>query len=403
MPIAITVPRLGWSMEEGVFAGWLKYDGEAVRAGDPLFSLEGEKATQDVEAIDDGTLTIPPTAPEVGATVLVGAVIGYLLGPGETAPTAASPEPARAPAAAVTAPPVPAEAACAGRDRPRSSPLARRIAREHGIDWTGLVGSGRTGRIRRADVLAAVAARNGAAPAPDTQPAEPERSVPVSPARRTIAARMVESRRTTAPVTLTTTADASNLVSLRQQFKAAEPAIGDVPSFTDFLVKLAALALRDHPMLNARWDDGADRIVLNDEAHVGIAVDTDAGLLVPVIHGAAGLGLRQIAARTRELIKRARSQQLRPGDLQGGTFTVTNLGSFGVEAFTPIIKPPECAILGLGRIERRPVMSGTEVVGRDLMSLSLTFDHRIVDGAPAARFLQQLARQVENPGPWLMA
>ncbi len=405
MATEITVPRLGWSMEEGIFAGWLKLDGDPVRAGDPLFSLEGEKATQDVEAIDDGTLHIPATAPGVGATVLVGAVIGYLLGAGEAEPTTAAP--AREPAAAAAPAPVaptPASRPDHDRDRPRSSPLARRIAREHGLDWTELRGSGRTGRVRRADVLAAVEARNGAErpPSPRPAPAAPPRSIPVSPARRTIAARMVESQRATAPVTLTTTVDATNLVSLRQQFKAADPAIGDVPSFTDFVVKLAALALHDHPMLNARWDEGSDRIALNDEAHVGIAVDTDAGLMVPVIHGAAALGLRQLAARSRELIGRARAQQLRPGDLQGGTFTVTNLGSFGVETFTPIIKPPECAILGMGRIERRPVMSGSEVVGRDLMSLSLTFDHRIVDGAPAARFLQQVSRQIENPGPWLM-
>ena len=402
MAIEITIPRLGWSMEEGTFAGWLKRDGEPVRAGDPLFSLEGEKATQDVEAIDDGTLKIPTTGPNAGDVVAVGAVIGYLLGvgesdaPGPSRPAEAGPETVRA-----TVPPQPSRAdrpapAGSDRDRPRSSPLARRLAKEHGIDWTRLRGSGRTGRIRRDDVLEAVRARDDQA-----TPTDP-RSVPVSPARRAIAARMVESRNTTAPVTLTTTLDATNLVGLRRQFRAADDQGEGVPSFTDFVVKLTALALRDHPMLHARWVGVEDRIVVPDEAHVGIAVDTEAGLFVPVIRGAAGLGLREIAARSRDLIRRARARQLRPGDTEGGTFTVTNLGPFGVEAFTPIIKPPECAILGMGRIARQPVLAGGKVVGRERMSLSLTFDHRTVDGAPAARFLQQVVRLIENPAPWLL-
>jgi pyruvate dehydrogenase E2 component (dihydrolipoamide acetyltransferase) len=213
---------------------------------------------------------------------------------------------------------------------------------------------------------------------------------------------MAESCRTTAPVTLSTTVNATNLVGLRRQFKATEPDGVDVPSFTDFVVKLTAIALRDHPLLNARWGDGDTPIIVSGEAHIGIAVDTEAGLLVPVIHGAAELGIRAVASRSRELIRRARERQLRPADM-GGTFTITNLGAFGIEMFTPIINLPECAILGIGKIERRPVMEGDKVVGQELMSLSLTFDHRIVDGAPAARFLQQLTRLIENPSPWLMS
>lgn len=403
MAIEITIPRLGWNMDEGVFVGWLKKDGESVRAGDPLFSLEGEKATQDVEAIDEGVLHIPPGAPSAGETVAVGAVIGYLVGPGDSAPVGVGAATA-AVAGRVEAnndPPPDSRPAPDGRrqaDRPRSSPLARRLAREFGVDWTRLRGSGRTGRVRKADVLAAVQNRHAEtrpSPAPNGQ------GVPVTATRRAIAARMVESRQTTAPVTLTTTVDASNLVNLRGQFKAADPSGRDVPGVTDFLVKLSALALRDHPLLHARWAD--DRLVVPEDAHIGLAVDTEAGLIVPVIHGAAGLGLRQLAARSRELIRRAREGGLRTGDLQGGTFTVSNLGAFGVEAFTPIINPPECAVLGVGRIERKPVMDGDKVVGREQMVLSLTFDHRVVDGAPAARFLQHLGRMIENPGPWLLA
>ncbi|MCA1686519.1 MAG: 2-oxo acid dehydrogenase subunit E2, partial [Planctomycetia bacterium] len=228
----------------------------------------------------------------------------------------------------------------------------------------------------------------------------PVRSVAVSPARRTIAARMVESLRTTAPVTLSTTVDASNLANLRRQFQDAGPTGRVVPGFTDFLVKLTALALRDHPLLNARWAD--DRIEFADEAHIGIAVDTEAGLFVPVIRGPAALGLVEIAGRSRDLIRRAREGTLLPGETRGGTFTVTNLGALGIEAFTPIINPPECAILGIGRIAREPVMDGDRVVPRERMALSLTFDHRVVDGAPAARFLQSLGRSVENPAPFLI-
>ncbi len=368
MAIHIIIPRLGWSMDEGIFAGWLKADGDSIRAGDPLFTLQGEKATQDVEAIDEGVLKIPATGPLVGETVLVGAIIGYLVQAGESLPgTAVAKRPD----------PIPVRS-----DEPKSSPLARRIAREHGIDWTKLVGSGSSGRIRRADVLKAIQSEEVVS-----------RPVIASPGRRVIAARMEESRRTTVPVTLTTTADVTNLVGLRRQFKAAEGPGLDVPSFMDFTVKLTALALRDHLALNSG----------NASVHVGIAVDTEGGLVVPVIRDATTLGLRQIAIRSRELISHARERKLRPDEMQGGTFTVTNLGAFGVETFTPIINPPECAILGMGKIERRPVMDGEEVVGRDLMHLSLTFDHRVVDGAPAARFLKQLVQSLENPAPWLMA
>jgi pyruvate dehydrogenase E2 component (dihydrolipoamide acetyltransferase) len=208
---------------------------------------------------------------------------------------------------------------------------------------------------------------------------------------------MVASRHNTAPVTLTSVVDASNLVNLREQFKNVET---PAPSFTDFFIKLAAAALREHPLLTARWTD--DDLIFPASVDVGFAVDTDAGLLVPVIRDVPSLGLRQIAARSRELIDLARSGRLPAREMDGGCFTITNLGAFGIDAFTPIINYPECAILGIGRIERRPVMEGDRVVGREQVTLSLTFDHRIVDGAPAARFLQALARMVANPGPCIM-
>ncbi len=400
MAIAITIPRLGWNMDQGTFVGWLRRDGESVRPGDPLFTLEGEKAAQDVEADESGILRIAPTAPAAGEVVAVGTVIGHLLRPGESAPidggTPVGPhgEPPHARAIVGIAPPPPSlRPPRSGRNR--ISPLARRLARELGVDWTRLVGSGSTGRIRKVDILAAAER----APRPDGAPIA-GRSVPIGATRRTIAERMTRSRQVTAPVTLHATADATNLVNLRAQYKASASPGRETPGYLDVVVKLAAMMLRDHPMLHARWDE--DRLILPDEPHIGIAVDTEEGLLVPVIRGAAGLRLGEIAARSRDLARRARERRIRPEEMQGGTFTITNLGAYGVESFTPIINPPECAVLGMGRIVREPVMIDDRVIGRDRMRLSLTFDHRIVDGAPAARFLRALAGAIENPAPWLI-
>jgi pyruvate dehydrogenase E2 component (dihydrolipoamide acetyltransferase) len=394
MPIPVAIPRLGWNMEEGIFVEWLKAAGDTIRPGEAVFRLEGEKATEDIESIDCGILHIPATAPKAGDRVAVGTVIGFLLQAGESPPKSDSVPPA--PVAAATQPkevvstPTVQEQPKLMRERskPAISPRARRLAALLGIDWSKLKGSGRTGRIRERDV--ADVARLSPAPA--------ERSIHLTPLRRTIAARMVASRQSTAPVTLTSVVDATNLVSLRGQFKAVANGL-PVPTYTDFLVKLAAVALQKHPLLAARWSETG--LTTAKRIDIGIAVDTDAGLLVPVLRDVPALGLRQVAEQMRELIGRAHRGTLSSSEMQGGRFTITNLGTFGIDAFTPIINPPECAVLGIGRIERKPVMDGERVVGRELLTLSLTFDHRIVDGAPAARFLQTLAKCIENPGPWV--
>ena len=202
---------------------------------------------------------------------------------------------------------------------------------------------------------------------------------------------MVESQQATAPVTLTTTADATNLVQLRERFKAGDQ---PVPSYTDLIVKLSAEALRAHPILTGRWTD--DGIRLADAIHIGVAVDTEAGLVVPVVRDVATSGIGELAAASRTLIEKARSGRLTAADMQGGCFTVTNLGAFGIDAFTPIINHPECAVLGVGRIARKPAVVGDAIVPRDQVTLSLTFDHRIVDGAPAARFLQTVVQLIER-------
>jgi len=406
MAVEITIPRLGWNMEEGVFIGWLKQDGDTIRAGESLFTLEGEKATEDIECLDTGILRIPPTAPKPGDKVSVGTVIGYLVREGESIGWAEPSKPTeshqerRLTLTSTQRKQVDVPVGLADSTHPTdsarstrmkaASPRARRAARELGIDWTKLVGGGRTGRILERDVRAA-------AQGVSYSTLKASHAVPLTARRQTIAARLQGAARSVVPVTLTTTADVTNLVNLRNQFKSS----GEfVPTYTDFFAKLAAAALGAHPLLNASWAD--DQIVLNEGIHVGIAVDTEAGLLVPVVRDVPRLGLRQIAAIARDLTQRARLGKLKAAEMEGGTFTVTNLGNYGIDAFTPIINPGQCAILGIGRILRQPVVHGDTAVIREQVTLSLTFDHRIVDGAPAARFLQALVRLVENPGPALV-
>jgi pyruvate dehydrogenase E2 component (dihydrolipoamide acetyltransferase) len=411
MATEVTIPRLGWNMDEGIFVGWLKSDGQHVSAGEPLFRLEGDKATQDVESLDTGILRIPPNGPKDGDKVFVGTLIGYLVALGDEAHFEADVNLGSAVHHVAQlregeAPSVPEKAAARtefgelSRAEPRPpgmkvriSPRARRVARELGVDALGLRGSGHDGRIVERDIHAAAQRQ--------TAPSAGYQELAVTPIRRTIADRMAQSAQTAASVTLSTTVDATNLVNLRQQFKVVAGAReGPAITYTDIIAKLTALALEKHPLLNARWN--GDKIVVSTTINIGIAVDTDAGLMVPVIRDVPRQTLRQLAARAHDLIERARRGALRAAEMQGGTFTVTNLGPMGIEMFTPLINLPECAILGLGRIQKQVVVDDSQFVARDRMTLSLTFDHRIVDGAPAARFLQSLTVLIENPSPWLM-
>jgi len=373
MPIEITVPRLGWSMDEGTFSSWLKNDGETVQAGEPLFALESDKVTMDVESFDSGVLYLPPDAPKEGDMVVVGQRIGYLMAVGEQPPEATpAPEPV-APA------PV--------------TPRARRVAAELGVDTSSLTGTGKDGRVRERDVRAAAVH----APLVTTPvPASTVTEIPLTALRRAIAMRMMESRNNTVPVTLTCRADATALVALRQSAKQ-NPA-DTVPSYTDVMVMIAAEALKAHPLLAARWN--VDRIVVPQGIHIGIAVDTPRGLLVPVVRDVPSLTLQQVTRRSRQLIESARAGTSKGEDLQGGVFTVSNLGSYGIEAFTPVINYPETAILGVGAIVLEPaVLPGGQIGVRHQLTLSLTFDHRVVDGAPAARFLQLVKQLVERRYP----
>ena len=398
MAIEITIPRLGWSMEEGTFLGWLKQDGEAVRSGDLLFTLESEKAAQEIESLDAGILRIPPDAPQPGDTVKVGQRLGYLVAKNEALPVSASPTVA----APVTVAEESASAktnrapAPSARTQTPASPRARRVATELDVDLATLQATGTGGRIRERDVRDAASHISGKGAEKDLSNG---REFGVTALRRTIAERMLHSLRNTAPVTLTTRADATQLVGLRNQFKAVG---GEalVPSFTDIIAKLTAVALQRHPLLAARWEE--DRIRLPDALHIGLAVDTEHGLLVPVIRDVQDLTLPALAARSRELIAATRTRRVKAEDLQGGVFTITNLGGFGIEAFTPIINFPETAILGLGAIRREVVaLDDGSLTSREELTLSFTFDHRVVDGAPAARFLQTLRAGIESPLAWL--
>jgi pyruvate dehydrogenase E2 component (dihydrolipoamide acetyltransferase) len=370
MPIEILMPRLGWDMQVGSVAEWLKHDGERVDAGETICMITGDKATTELDAENSGILRIPTNAPEPGMEVPVGTLLAYVLGPGEDVPGAA-------------------DSSAASR-RIVATPRARRAAAAAGLDWRTLVGSGRGGRIRERDVPQA----------PRTAPPEP--AVPLSGIRRITAERMASSARNVVPVTLTTEADATALVQLRQQAIREQPATSEAPSYTDLIVKLVAVALVEHPALNAELAEAG--IVQHTHINVAIAVDTPSGLVAPVVREAASLSVAAIAADARRMIEAARAGHSRAEDLSGGTFTITNLGMFDIDTFTPIVNPPQCAILGLGRIVARPVVIDemTEAVAvRRVLSLSLTFDHRLVDGAPAARFLQRIKQFVEQPTLWL--
>ena len=377
MAIEITVPRLGWSMEEALFSSWLKAPGEMIRAGDLLFAIESDKATQDIESFDEGILHLPASTPQQGETVLVGQVIAYLLAPGETAPNLTPPTPpdsGRGNETPQSTQPKEIPSTPTKSEIPVSTPRARRTAHELGIDWTNLTGTGRDGRIREADIRA-------------------QTTKTLSSTRRLIGERMMTSQQKTAPVTLHTTADASALVHHRNELKSTGAAL--IPSYNDMLAKLTAIALKTHPVVNSRWE--GEHLRTSRDIHLGMAVDTDNGLLVPVLRDVSKFSLEEIATRFRDLTERARTKHLTPDELRGGTFTISSLGSFGIDAFTPIINFPECAILGVGRIVRQPVAVGDAIGLRDILTLSLTFDHRAFDGAPAARFLQTLSRLIESP------
>jgi pyruvate dehydrogenase E2 component (dihydrolipoamide acetyltransferase) len=421
----IILPKLGQTMEKGTIVEWLKHEGDAVRRGDVLFTVETDKAVLEVEAQEPGFLRriLVPAGVEVPVMAVVALMSGEAAEELPAHPAAGGPEPSLAPARPQPAgsprePGPPAEgrlfasprarraAREAGVDlsrvpgtgpggriverdvvqaaaAPRATPMARRIAQAQGIDLATVPGSGIGGRIVKADVEAA---------------AGPPAAEPLTGVRRITAERMAASARATARVTLVTEADATTLVEVRESLRdAVAEEWGFAPGYTDLLGLIVARALAEFPYMNARLSEDGRAIERLPHANLGIAVDTERGLVVPVIRDAAARGLRAFGTELRALLDRARAGRSSPDDLAGGTFTITNLGMYDVDAFTPVINLPEAAILGAGRIQARAVVRGGEIVARQMWTLSLAFDHRLVDGAPAARFLQRIKQLVENP------
>jgi pyruvate dehydrogenase E2 component (dihydrolipoamide acetyltransferase) len=366
VPADVIMPMLGMAQETGKVLRWLKQDGETVRKGEPLLEVETDKVTVEIEAPADGTLA-GVRVPE-GTEVPVGEVIALVLAEGEIAPVADSePRVTREVEAVAAAPVTMPEPPTRKRGR-LASPKARKLAQERGIDLDSLTGSGPNGAIVAADIA--------------NQRQEPaSKQAPVGESRvwQVMAERMQQAWQQVPHFYLHRDVDASRL----QSWKSVAPA---GTSVTDLLIKVCAEALKRHPRVNG---GGA--------VNVGVAVATDDALIVPVVHGADALTLSQVSERRKQIVDAARAGKLRPDDVQGGTFTISNLGMYGVDAFQAIVNTPQAAILAVGRTTERPWVVGGEVVARPVMTLSVSFDHRVVDGARGAEFLDTLASLIEEP------
>jgi pyruvate dehydrogenase E2 component (dihydrolipoamide acetyltransferase) len=397
----VKLPRLGQGMEAGTIVKWLKSEGDRVEKGEPLFEVDTDKATQEVEAEASGVLL--KIAVESGE-VPVGQTIAVIGDAGESVSVEAPPEEER-PQPAVEAPAEPAMSGGSrsnesvtthpqanGGDRVKASPLARRIARERGIQLQGIRGTGPDGRIVAEDVeTRREEPRPAAAAVPEARP-EGVEAVPLTRIRSTIARRLTKAWEVPA-FQLTVSADMTLSNALVERARELNPDVR--VTVTDLLTKVSAMALSRHRDVNVQFTDEA--ILRFPSANVGIAVAAPAGLVVPVIREAERLSLAEIAARRVDLVDRARDGKLAQADLEGGTFTISNLGMFGVEQFIAVLNPPQAAILAVGATTEQPVVRDGAIVPRPLMTMTLTVDHRAVDGAEAADFLRTVKSFVEEP------
>ena len=406
----VILPRLGQGMESGTIVRWLKSEGDAVEKGEPLYELDTDKVTQEVEA-DVGGVLLKILVAE--GEVPVGTPVAFLGEAGESvpdveAPSAAAvakepepepePEPVAAPVEAASEPraeqTMDIEGTVATGGRIKASPLARRIARERGIDLAAVAGTGPEGRIVAEDVERAAVGgpRRAPAVAAPARPGSVER-VELTSLRKTVARRMTEAWAAPA-FQIVMSADMTRAQELRARLVDRHP--DERPTVTDVLTKVCAVALMRHREVNALY--AGDAIELHPSANVGIAVATDRGLLVPVIPGCEALTVAEIAVARADLVARARDGKLQAADLEGGTFTISNLGMYGVEQFVAVLNPPQAAILAVGAIEERPVARDGELVARPMMTMTLTCDHRTIDGATAADFLRTVKEFLEEPG-----
>jgi pyruvate dehydrogenase E2 component (dihydrolipoamide acetyltransferase) len=360
MAADVIMPMLGLAQDTGTVVRWLKSDGDVVARGEPLLEIETDKVTVEIEAPAAGRLSGVCAAE--GAEVAVGSVIAVVLGDGEELSAPLVDPPARAPA----------------------SPKARRLARELGVDLTTLTGSGPGGAVVADDIVTSGDPRSA-----------PAAGMAVGPVWRVMAARTLQSWREVPQFVLWRDVDASGLEAGITSSRARPG--GDQVTVTDLLVHACAEALARHPNVNASWHDGS--IVSAEQVNVAIAVATDDGLIAPVIHRADTLDVTTISSRRRELVAAARAGALRPADVQDGTFTISNLGMYAVDGFQAIVNAPQAAILAVGRMAKRPVVVDDEVVVRPTATFSVSFDHRVVDGARGAAFLETLVSLVEHrPG-----
>lgn len=443
MATSVIMPALEMTQESGKLVAWLKRDGESVTKGEPIMEIETDKVTIEIEAPASGILG--GVLVKENDVVPVGQTIAWILAPGEKVPTSSPLDSHSGRASTISTHSEIKPKISSLNVSVEISPLARKIAEEHGIDLSLVKSNGK--RIEKADVLAFIDAAHQTSPQSvfvSTGSISPIRLTPASPKARRLASergiditsikgsgpdggvlvadvplealrvssagsletpstvwrvmaeRMTASWRTVPHFYLTREVDASNLIEWRQKIiSIVEKRTGIKPTFTDLLVKLIGFTLRDHPRLNASWADG--NIQWNKEINIGIATAIEDGLIVPVIHKADDSSIGEIATQRLDLIERARGKKLRPADISGGTFTLTNLGMYNVDAFDAVVNTPQAAILSVGRIADRVVPVNGQVAIRPMMIMTLSLDHRVVDGARAAQFLDDLANLIENP------
>jgi pyruvate dehydrogenase E2 component (dihydrolipoamide acetyltransferase) len=424
MAEVIRMPRMSDTMEEGNIIGWLKKEGDAVEAGETLAEVETDKATMELDAFRDGVLlhiaVKEGPVPIDGVIAVIGEkgedwkkVLEEAEGGGngkEQAAGSAEPAPAKAEAQPVITQEEPASAQAPADDkRLKASPLARNLAKDAGVDLATLEGSGDGGRIVKRDVESFIEKKK-TEPAPAPEAKQPEKEPPAVPAfaftggeanfeeklvsqmRKTIARRLSESKFSAPHFYLTLEIDMGKAIQLRQRINEVSPV---KISFNDLVLKSAAAALRQHPAVNSSWL--GDRIRTNKDIHIGVAVAVSEGLLVPVIRFADMKTLSQINTEVKALAERAKDRKLQPEEMQGNTFTISNLGMFGIEEFTAIINPPDACILAVGAIVEKPVVKNGEIAVGSMMKVTLSCDHRVVDGATGAQFLQTFKAILEDP------
>jgi pyruvate dehydrogenase E2 component (dihydrolipoyllysine-residue acetyltransferase) len=397
--VEVVMPKFGLTMVEGTIQKWFKAEGDAINAGEALFEVETEKVLYEIEVPVSGT--VAKLLYPVEAVVAVGLPVAIIAEAGENVAEVAARYGGGAPAGKAAAAPAPAAVSPAPVTAPASgrregapvTPAARKLAEEHKINLSRVVGTGPGGRVTREDVQKVIDAGGQAparaptvapSPAAPAAPASTGQSVPLRGMRKVIAERMHKSLQGSAQLTITTEVDVTQLIDRRQEVQREFNA-----TYTDFIVQACAHALKQHSRMNAALD--GDTIRLQAQISVGVAVALDEGLIVPVIHNTDKKSLKDIAQEARGLAEKARAGKLTLEEVSGGTFTVSNLGMYGVDGFTPILNTPQTGILGVGRIIEKPVIYHSEIAKRSMMVLSLTFDHRVIDGAPAGAFLQTVA------------